>query len=399
MNSNTLLYLGIAIIAGLLGGRLVKLIKLPNVTGYLLVGLLIGPHMLKIIPENFLQSASIVSEMALGFIAFTIGCTFKISYFKKIGFTPVIIAITEALGAVILVTGTLILFKFPPQLAILLGAISAATAPAATIMVIKQYKAKGPMTDLLLSVVAIDDAVALIAFGFAVAITKMITPVVAIAGQVAEKSSALMSMLAPLYEVGISLVVGAILGFLFAVPMRWFKKDSNRVCLVVAFVFLTSAIAGLIHGSPLLTCMTMGAAFTNLRNDADKVNDMVDFITPPLYMMFFVFAGAELNLGILPTVGLVGILYIVTRAIGKYFGAFLGATITKTPKNIRNYLGFTLIPQAGVAIGLSLVAESVVPDYAPTIRAVVLCATLVYEIVGAVLAKGALQKVGEIKST
>lgn len=383
-------YLGVIILAGLIFGRLVKLVKLPNVTGYLIAGLVIGPFVLKLVPENVVETLSIIPDMALGFIAFTIGSSFKTSYFKRVGFTPIVIALTEGLGATLVVTLALKVAGFDLQLALLLGAIASATAPAATIMVVKQYKAKGPLTETLLAVVALDDAVALIAFGFAVAITKMLS---------AASSSVWMSLLSPFYEVGVSLVVGAVLGFLFTIPLKFFKKDSNRICITVGFVFLGIALADLLGGSPLLLCMSMGAILCNVSKEADKIMDMTDYVTPPLFVMFFVVSGADLNLAILPTIGLVGVLYLFGRIAGKYLGAWLGATLMKAPPAVKKFLGPTLFPQAGVAIGLSLIAESVVPMYAATIRAVVLCATLIYEIFGAAIAKVALKAAGEIEKT
>ncbi len=383
-----LFYLGVIVLAGLVFGRLVKLVKLPNVTGYLIAGLVLGPFVLKVIPENVVETLSIIPEMALGFIAFTIGSSFKASYFKRVGWTPIVIALTEGLGATLVVTVALKLAGYDMSLALLLGAIASATAPAATIMVVKQYKAKGPLTETLLAVVALDDAVALIAFGFAVAIANMLS---------SAQSFVWTSLLSPFYEVGVSLVVGAVLGFLFTIPLKFFKKDSNRICITVGFVFIGIALADLLGGSSLLLCMSMGAILCNISKEADQIMDMTDYVTPPLFVMFFVVSGADLNWTILPTIGLVGVLYLFGRVAGKYLGAWLGAVLMKAPPAVKKFLGPTLFPQAGVAIGLSLIAESVVPQYAATIRAVVLCATLIYEILGAAIAKVALKAAGEIE--
>ncbi len=384
-----LFYLGVIVLAGLVFGRLVKLVKLPNVTGYLIAGLVLGPFVLKVIPENVVETLSIIPEMALGFIAFTIGSSFKASYFKRVGWTPIVIALTEGLGATLVVTVALKLAGYDMSLALLLGAIASATAPAATIMVVKQYKAKGPLTETLLAVVALDDAVALIAFGFAVAIANMLS---------SAQSFVWTSLLSPFYEVGVSLVVGAVLGFLFTIPLKFFKKDSNRICITVGFVFIGIALADLLGGSSLLLCMSMGAILCNISKEADQIMDMTDYVTPPLFVMFFVVSGADLNWTILPTIGLVGVLYLFGRVAGKYLGAWLGAVLMKAPPAVKKFLGPTLFPQAGVAIGLSLIAESVVPQYAATIRAVVLCATLIYEILGAAIAKVALKAAGEIET-
>lgn len=390
MELNTLVYLSILLLGGLFFGRLVKHVKLPNVTGYLIGGLILGPSVLGLIPEDVVDSFALISNMALAFIAFTIGLSFKRSYFKKVGATPVVIAIFEALVAVFLVQLVLILCGFDPAFSIVLGAIAAATAPAATIMVIKQYRASGPMTDTLLAVVAIDDAVALVAFGFAVTIAKTLNA--GISGNI------ILSLLEPFGEVLLSLVIGVILGILINIPMKHFKKQGNRLVILIAFVFLSSGLATMLGVSELLACMMAGATFCNISPESDSMADLADMITPPLFLMFFVTSGAGLNLSILPSIGLIGIIYVVFRVVGKFLGAFIGAKIMHSEKQVANYLGFTLVPQAGVAIGLTIVAQTAVPEYAATIRAVILCGTLIYELTGPVITKWALTKSGEIKS-
>lgn len=385
---NILLYLACILLCGLCFGKLAKFAHLPNVTGYLVGGLIIGPSVLRLLPTDVVTELNLVSEMALGFIAFSIGTEFKMSYFKRVGFTPVVIAITEGLGAVVMVVLGLVISGQELPFSLVLGAIASATAPAATIMVIKQYKAKGPVTETLLSVVALDDAVALIAFGFAVTIAKTMTS--------AEQTNVLLSILEPLKEVGISLLAGAALGFVLAVLLRFFHSRGNRLTIAIAFVFLCSALATVLDASSLLMCMAMGAMFVNCSNAAPDVMKLVDNITPPIFMMFFVVSGAGLQLSVLPTVGLVGIIYIVMRVVGKIAGAWFGAAVMKAPPAVKKYLGPTLVPQAGVAIGLSLLAQTVVPEYADVIRAVVLCGTLIYELVGPLLSKIALTRAGEI---
>lgn len=383
-----LFYLACILLCGLLFGKLAKLVHLPNVTGYLVGGLIIGPSIARLLPADVVTELNLVSDMALGFIAFSIGTEFKMSYFKRVGFTPIVIAITEGLGAVLFVVIGLLVAGYDLAFALVLGAIASATAPAATIMVIRQYKAKGPVTETLLSVVALDDAVALIAFGFSVTIAKTLNAV--------ESTNVLLSILEPLKEVGISLLAGAALGFLLAVVLRFFHSRANRLTLAIAFVFLCSALAVVLDGSALLMCMAMGAMFVNCSNTAPDVMKLVDNITPPLFMMFFVVSGAGLQVSVLPTVGIVGIVYILMRVVGKIAGAWLGAQVMKAPDAVKKYLGPTLVPQAGVAIGLSLVAQTAVPEYAEVIRAVVLCATLVYELVGPLVSKLALTRAGEI---
>lgn len=391
MTDNILLNVALLLFSGILLGRAVKYLKLPNVTGYLIAGLLLGPSISGLLSQATLDQFSILSDMALAFIAFSIGIEFKASYFKRVGWTPVVIAIFEALGAVILVTLALVCSGQNLAFSLVLGAIAAATAPAATIMVIKQYKAKGPVTETLMSVVALDDAVGLIAFGFAVAIAKVLGN-----GQGAGIAS---SILQPFREIGLAVLIGAVLGICFKFPLRFFKKPGNRLILTIGFVFLASSLASLLHASSLLTCMILGAAFTNVSKDAQHIGALCDGVTPPLFLLFFAISGAGLNLSILPSIGLVGVIYVVVRVIGKFLGSFAGAKIMRAPKTVARYLGPTLIPQAGVAIGLTLVAQTVVPEYAPTIRAVVLCGTLIYEIIGPAVTKICLKKAGEITET
>lgn len=384
-----LFYIGIMLLSGLLFGRVAKKLTLPNVTGYLVAGLLIGPCVLKLIPAETVDSISLVSEMALGFIALSIGAEFKLSYFREVGWTPVVIAILEGLLAVVAVVCGLLAVGQPLPFALVLGSIAAATAPAATIMVIRQYNAKGPVTKTLLSVVALDDAVALIAFGFAVAIAKSLTS--------AEGASVLSSIAEPFIEVGLSIVFGAAAALVMLVPLKFFKKQSNRLCATVGMVFLTSAVADRFGASSLLTCMIFGALLANISKDADDVFRISDIVTPPVFMLFFVVSGAELDITLIPKIGLLGVIYVIFRVIGKFVGAWLGAVIMRAPKAVKKYLGWTLVPQAGVAIGLTLVADTVVPEYAGQIRAIVLCGTLIYELAGPVISKMALTAAGEIK--
>lgn len=384
---STLLYLAIMIFTGMLFGRLAKLVRLPNVTGYLVGGLIIGPSVLNLIPADALNGMDLISDVALGFIAFSIGNEFKISYFKRVGATPIVIAILESLLAVIFVVIGLLIAGCSLPFSLVLGSIAAATAPAATIMVIKQYKAKGPMTETLLSVVAIDDATALIFFGICVAIAG------ALEGSGTSLGQALLS---PLIEILGAVVVGFVLGLLFLIPMRWFKKDGNRLSLTIAFVFLGVGLADLCGFSSLLLCMAMGAALANFSRETPQIMKLTDALTPPIFLLFFVSSGAALQISILPSIGLAGIIYVLLRVAGKMAGASLGGILCHAEPAVKKYLGLALVPQAGVAIGLSLIATTAVPEYGATIRAIVLCATLIYEIIGPALSKLSLKKSGEI---
>ncbi len=386
---NMLTYLAIAIFAGLFSGKLMKIFKLPNVTGYIIFGLIIGPYVLGILSEDAVAKMTIISDVALGFIAFSIGSEFKLSYLKKIGKSPVIIAFCEGFGAVLLVDLALILAGCDIKFSLVLGAIASATAPAATIMVVKQYKAKGPVTDTLLPVVAIDDAVALIAFGISVAVAKIIGST----GDV----DILSVIISPVIEIVGGLLFGGALGFILTFLIKWFTGRGNRLSASIGMICLCVGISEICGFSSLLACMAMGAVFINTSNKYNELFQLTDRFTPPLFLLFFVVSGAELNVGILPSVGVIGIIYIVVRVIGKMSGASLGAIIGKASPEVKKYLGPTLIPQAGVAIGLSMAAVTVVPEFGANIRAIILCATIIYELVGPVITKITLIKAGEIK--
>lgn len=389
MQLNMLFNLAILLFCGLVFAKLIRFLKLPDVTGYLIGGLLIGPSVLGLLSADAVANLSLVSDVALGFIAFSIGGEFKLSYFKRVGITPIVIAIFESFLAVGLVVAGLLAVGQTLPFSLVLGAIAAATAPAATIMVIRQYRAEGPVTETLLSVVAIDDATALVAFGICVAVAQALTSTT--------KVSLGWSIARPVLEILAALVVGGVLGVAFTLMLRFFKVPSNRMILSIAFVLLSGAVASALNLSALLLTMAMGAVFANFCKNSAEVVEQADRVTPPIFMMFFVVSGAGLNLSILPSVGLVGIIYIVLRVVGKLAGAWLGAAVVKADPKIRKWLGPALLPQAGVAIGLTVVAKTVVPQYAEAIRAVILCATLIYELFGPAVSKWTLQKAGEIK--
>ena len=386
---HTFFYLGIAMVAGLVLSRVVKKLRLPNVTGYLIAGLLIGPCVLGLVPQAALDKLNIITTIALGFIAFSIGGEFKLSSIRSIGKNVIIITLFQSIMAAALVDIVLCLCGFNVSESIILGAIATATAPAATLMVVRQYKAKGELTNTLLPVVAMADAVGLIVFAVSSAIADTLASGV--------QPSVYTMAVAPLIEIALSLLSGGLLGFLISLSMRFFHSRANKMCICIAGVVLGVAIAQQFGLSDLLVCMSVGAVFANLRNDALEVMDVCDGWTPPLFMLFFVISGAELDVGALPTVGLLGVLYIVVRSFGKYFGAYLGSVVVKASPNIRKYLGITLLPQAGVAIGMAQMVLTQLPQFGARIQAVVLSATLIYELVGPVATKIALTKAGEIQ--
>ena len=399
---NLLYYIGIIILTGLLFGKVAKYFKLPNVTGYILGGLIISPSIMghlgvNIVPNNIAEILTPISEIALGFIAFTIGTEFQLSYFKKVGMKPIVIAFFESFFAVVFIFVVLLLFKVEIGFAIVLASIGAATAPAATLMVIKQYKAKGKVTETLMSVVAIDDATAMIFFGIAIAISKALG---------SASTNITWTIFKPIIEVVVSLGIGFVVGLIITLLLKWFTGRSNRVSVVTAFLLITVSISSIFtyfrvpfDFSSLLSCMMAGAVLTNLSSErkTSSILELIDRFTPPIMISFFVLSGINLELSVLKTVGIIGIIYIVMRVIGKWTGAWVGGKITKASPEVQKYLGFSLIPQAGVAIGLSLVARSVLePIQAAQLTAVILSATLIYELIGPLITKISLQKAGEI---
>ena len=415
MNTATVfLSLSIALLAGLLLSRAAKLVHLPAVTAYLVAGILIGPFLLGQFGVNGLgftslhrvESFSMLSDLALGFIAFAIGNEFRMSQLKKIGKQATVIGILQAVVTTLLVDAVLIGLHFAiPNIltlpvAIVLGAIAAATAPAATLMVVKQYKAKGPLTTILLPIVALDDAVGLVLFAVSFGVAKSIGT-----GNV----SILSVVLEPILEVILSVLLGFIMGLVFNLMERFFHSRSKRLAVSVGFVMITVAISSLtfsvggIHVafSSLLSCMMLGTVFCNVCDFSEELMDRVDRWTAPLFILFFVLSGAELNLSVFSewTIVLIGIVYIIARSIGKYFGAFTSAKMTNCDSNIVKYLGITLLPQAGVALGMASKAASATTgiEGGDLIMNITLFAILIYEIVGPFLTKISLTKAGEIQ--
>ena len=409
-----LLSLSIALLAGLLLSRLAKVLKLPAVTAYLVAGILVGPFLLGRLSifgvhlgfvEEDLSAFKIISEVALGFIAFSIGNEFRLSDLKKNGVKATVIGIFQAVVATLLVDAVLIVVALTTKVisleaAIVLGAIASATAPAATLMVVKQYKAKGPLTDILLPIVAIDDAVGLVLFAISFGIAKAIG-----SGEIS-----LISILAePIIEVVASLALGALMGFLFHLCERFFHSRSKRLAVSVTFVLLTVALsmikfkAGNVHVgfSSLLVCMMLGTVFCNVCDFSLELMDRVDRWTAPLFVLFFVISGAELDLTVFMSLGivLVGVAYILARSAGKYLGAFASAKAMKCDKQITRFLGVTLLPQAGVALGMAIKASDPVTglgDTGAVVAQITLFAVLIYELIGPLLTKIALTKAGEI---
>ena len=424
---NQILCIAIALFVGLLSSRLMKFLHLPNVTGYLIAGIIFGPYVLgqyiggwnvdTTSPTN-ISAISWISDIALGFIAFTIGCSFKTSSLKAVGKRVIIITIAEALGGALIALGGLFIAyiflkeSLPISVILTLGAIACATAPAATLLVIKQYKARGPVVDTLIPVVAFDDAVALIAFSILFSISKSLAnPNISI--------SVMEVLVIPFLEILVSIGLGAALGFIVSFACKFFKSRANRMILIIASILVIVGLTILANTmkwqmfgidftfSPLLGCMMIGAIFINFRKDAQLTVERVDQFTPPLYMLFFVISGASLNIKIFACesgyiVAIIAAIYIVMRCVGKWTGSFISSRVTHAEPAVQKYLGFTLFPQAGVAIGLatsssqSFIQMGCVKE-GELILAVILTSTLIYELIGPVITKIALQKAGDIK--
>lgn len=405
-----LLALSIAMLAGLMMSRLTKLWNLPAVTAYLVAGVLIGPYVLGqlgipgigFISAEDVESYSVISNAALGFIAFSMGNEFRISALKKTGRQATVIAVFQALVATVAVDAALIVVhlivpdQFPLSCAITLGAIATATAPAATLMVVKQYKAEGPLTRMLLPVVALDDVVGLIVFAISFGIAKALEN-----GHI----DFISVIIEPIVEVVASLVLGTVIGLLFNFTEQFFHSRSKRMSISVTYVFLAVALSMLefrigavtVSFSSLLVCMMMGTVFCNLCDFSEELMDRMDRWTGPIMVLFFVISGSELRLSVFkkPIIVIVGLVYIIFRSLGKIEGAKLSARFMRCEPTIQKYLGITLLPQAGVSLGMSLTAMSL-GEAGIIIRNISLFGVLIYELIGPLLTKFALEKAGEI---
>ncbi len=385
---NWLYILGIVILAGIFMGVLVGYLKLPKVTGYLLAGIVIGPFVLKLVPKEAISGLSVISEAALGFIAYSIGSSLNFKDLKKIGSGIIVIALFEAITAVVVVTLVMIfIFRQPLPFSLAIGAIASATAPAATLMVLRQYKAEGPLVDTLIPVVAIDDAIAVIAFGICLAIAQFL-----ISGT---EALTVMAIAKPFIEIIGSIILGTVLGFVLAFANRSFSSKEQTMSLAIGVILLTVGIAARFELSSILTCMALGSAVSNITEGKSKLLTVLDSFTNPIFIAFFTISGLDLDFSVLRAVGLIGIGYITSRVIGKVLGAYLGCKIAKAKPVVQKYLGFTLVPQAGVAIGLSLLVENAMPAYGGQIRTIILAATVIYELIGPLCTKFAIFKAGE----
>ncbi len=404
--------ISVALLAGLFMTRIARPLQFPDVTGYLIAGILIGPYLLGAlgIPGLGLNSIAQVeeyhlfSDIALGFIAFAIGNEFRLSQMRQIGKKATVIGVLQAVITTVVVDIILICVHLlmpdvlPLSAAIILGAIAAATAPAATLMVVRQYKAKGALTDLLLPIVALDDAVGLVLFAISFGVARSL---------VNNETDLIGTLINPLIEIAASLVLGMVMGALLNWAERFFHSRSKRLAISVTAVLLTVAISMLhisfgavtVSFSSMLTCMMLGTVFCNLCDFSEELMERCDRWTAPLYIIFFVLSGAELDFKMFSTIAIVcvGIIYILSRACGKYFGAYFSAKGTGCDKQTARYLGIALFPQAGVELGMSLQAEQALGEEGRIIRNIVLFSVMIFMLVAPSLSKFALTKAGDIQ--
>jgi Kef-type K+ transport system membrane component KefB len=390
---NTLLSAGLVLLLGFTGARLLKYVRLPSVTAFLLVGILIGPQLLNLVTPEIFSASDFFSNLVLGVIAFGLGENFRFEELKR-GMKQVMwISIVAAVGVWILVSVAIVLYfiiiKFPVYPALVLGAAASATAPAATVLVIREYRASGYVTELLLKVVAIDDAWCLILGAMAIAFAN------AMSADVFRASI----IFAGLGEIFGALIIGALLGYAFSSLSRFVKTSEEFLVYIFGFILLNVGLSITLRISVLLSSMMMGLTLINVSRQNYKFFEILRTVDAPLYLIFFILAGAHLDFAILYKMGIVGILYIIFRTVGKIFGAKLGARISRAPKTVENWIGIALSPQAGVALGIGLVAKTTFPEYGDYIFTIIAATTVVFELVGPLLTKYSLVHAGEIAAS
>lgn len=387
MNAQVICSLAVLFLAGVLVTIVTKKLHLPDVTGYILAGVLVGPYCLNLVPEAIQTNMEFITDLALGFIAFGVGRYFKLSVWKNNGRRVFVITLFEAFIAAALVTITMrFVFRLSWSFSLLLGAIGSATAPASTIMTIRQYKAKGDFVNTILQVVALDDAVALVAFSVCTAIVSMAE------AETIAWSQVLLPVLWNILLLGLGVGIGVVLHKLID---REMPQDRRLVFLITLLLILT-AVCDAFDVSPLLACMAMGTAYINC-GGKKKTFERVNRFTPAIFLLFFVTSGMRLDVTALKTAGAIGVVYFFVRIVGKYLGAFLGSACSGSPRATRNYLGLALVPQAGVSIGLCVLASRMLPAHlGDLLSTIILSSGILYELVGPLCAKASLFLSGSI---
>lgn len=381
--------LSIIILAGVLGGRLANRLKLPNVSGYIVAGLIIGPSFINIVNSGDLDALAVVNDLALAAIAFTIGSEFLMSEMKRIGGKVLFVTVTEVIGSVLLVFMAMyFIFGQSFEFSLIIASMSAATAPAGIVMVIRELKADGPLVRTILPIVALDDALGIMVFGVSLSIVKM-----RLSGVAIPISTMIFN---PLFEIIGSLVLGFIIGIIMTYVCKKAKDKEELLIMVIGFILLGTGVANLVGVSPLLTCMVIGGTLINLVGSGTRVFSSINDFTPPIFLMFFTVAGASLDIKVLMSVGLIGIGYIIARGLGKGLGATIGAKIAGFEDTVVKNLGMSLLTQGGVSIGLSMAVRKQLPSLSDSVVSVILFSVLIFEILGPILASIGIKRAGEV---
>lgn len=386
---NIFIKIGLVVSFGLLGGRVARKFNLPDVTGFLIGGLFLGPSFLNIITNSDTGMINFINELALSAIAFNIGGEFIMKQIKKLGKEIFIIAVFEVLVVVFLVFGVMFyLLNQPFVFSVMVASMSAATAPAGTMMVIRQYRAKGPLTNTILPVAALDDALGIMVFGLAMSLAKISL------GEVTGSGLALAA--APFIEIALSLVLGSVLGVILSYLSKFVKSSEEMTSFILVFILASSGLAQVFELSSLLSSMMMGAVFVNISKKPLKVFSNINQFMPPFNLLFFALAGSSLDLSVLSSIGLLGLAFVLSRMFGKVIGSTMGAYVAKSEPVVKKYLGWALLPQGGISIGLSMVVKDQLPALSDGIVTLILFSVLVFEIAGPILAKVAITKAGEV---
>ncbi|MBU2064170.1 MAG: cation:proton antiporter [Candidatus Omnitrophica bacterium] len=385
---NVILGVSLIFLFGLVASRFAGRIKTPAITGYLIIGIILGPYVLNFVPKSVIDVSGLISNLALSFIAFSLGQNFSRSVFQQVGRQVMWISILAALGACLFVFVGMLVLKLAFYTSLLFGVIAAATAPAALIMVVRQYKAKGRFTEILMGVVAIDDAWGLIAFSLGLAFARAI--------YFNQTSNIMQIILKSLLEIAGSFVLGVVLGAMFNLFGKYMKTQRDLLVYTLGMLMLTCGLALHFHFSVLLSCMFLSAVVINSRRENFRFFEALQNIDWPIYLLFFVLAGANLEVDLLKDIGLIGLVYVVTRMIGKYIGTYFGAVISKADSDVKKYLALAQMPQAGVALGMALIAKSSFPQVGGMIFTTIAATTIVYEIIGPYFVRVALEKAGQI---
>ncbi|WP_164730846.1 cation:proton antiporter [Anoxybacter fermentans] len=389
METNLVLALGILLLAGLAGGIFISRFKLPAVTGYILAGLAVGPAILKLISWEMVEYLKPVNSIALGIIALVIGGELEIKTLRKLGKSIMWIGVMEILGAATIVFLAMLLVRQSLPNALLLGGLATATAPAATVAVIKEVRSRGPLTDSLLAIVALDDALGVIVFGIMAAVVKVLVSGV-------ESTSISHMVTTPVLEIAYSILLGAMMGFILGVIARRVSKQKTLLTITLGIVFLTAGLASHFHLSAILANMVVGAVIVNTSPRRRKIFNLIEGIEIPIFVTFFALAGASLEIEMLGKVGVVGIIYVVARITGKVAGTYIGGHIGKAEPVVKKYLGWGLMPQAGVVVGLTMVAQDIYPEAGSLILNIILTSVVISELIGPIFSRKVLELAGEV---